>query len=166
MRPLAPLLVVATVTLLGSGVAMGLLHGHGLEIARRIHGPASVIWLALLGLHVIVYLGTSRKKHRPDALPGKREPIPGMTVRAYEVATVAICGLLLGAATVPAQHRWVDLLRDHHDEERAEAPSSAPLRRSHHRPHVLAGDRGSKESVTRARLAGGPDALAAHWESS
>ena len=45
LRLLAPLLVAATVVLFGSGVAMGILHGHALQIARRLHGPASVIWL-------------------------------------------------------------------------------------------------------------------------
>ena len=37
MRLLAPLLVVATGVLFGSGVAMGLLHGHALDVHR--HGP-------------------------------------------------------------------------------------------------------------------------------
>jgi hypothetical protein len=45
MRLLAPLLVIATVVLLGSGVAMGVLHAHALQLARRLHGPASVIFL-------------------------------------------------------------------------------------------------------------------------
>src|ERR1700751_675232 len=57
MRLLAPLFVAATVVLFGSGVAMGFLHGHALQIARNLHGPASVIWLVLLGIHVLVYLG-------------------------------------------------------------------------------------------------------------
>jgi hypothetical protein len=35
MRLLAPLFVAATVVLFGSGVAMGIVHGHALEIARR-----------------------------------------------------------------------------------------------------------------------------------
>ena len=56
MRSLAPLLVLATVILFGSGVAMGILHGHALQIARRLHGPTSVIWLVLIGIHVLVYL--------------------------------------------------------------------------------------------------------------
>jgi hypothetical protein len=43
MRLLAPLFVAATVVLFGSGVAMGLVHGEALDIARRLHGPASVI---------------------------------------------------------------------------------------------------------------------------
>jgi hypothetical protein len=147
MRLLAPLFVVATIALFGSGIAMGLLHGHGLEIAHRIHGPASVIWLALLGLHVVVYLGRAVRSTAQDALPAKREPVRGTTVRAYAVATVAICGLLLGAATVPAQHRWVDLPRDHHDKERAEARSSAALRRPDRRSPYSPADDGARKAL-------------------
>jgi hypothetical protein len=56
MRLMAPLLVAATVVLFASGVAMGILHGHSLVVARRLHGPASVLWMVLVGVHVLVYL--------------------------------------------------------------------------------------------------------------
>jgi hypothetical protein len=115
MRLLAPLFVVATVVLFASGVAMGLLHGHALQIARQLHGPASVIWLALFGLHVLVYLGRAVRSTAHDALPAEARPVQGRTWRAYGLATAIVCGLVLGGALVPAQHRWVDLRRDHHD---------------------------------------------------
>jgi hypothetical protein len=115
MRLLAPLFVAATVVLFGSGVAMGLLHGHDLQIARNLHGPAAVVWLALLGLHVLVYLGRAWKRTADDALPAKRRPLSGARARAFAVAAAVILGLALGVATVPAQHRWVDLRHGHHD---------------------------------------------------
>jgi hypothetical protein len=117
MRMLAPLFVAATVVLFGSGVAMGLLHGHALQIARDLHGPASVIWLPLLGLHVLVYLRRALRRTAQDILPAKRKPVRGTTARAYAIAAVVVVGLLLGAAAVPAQHRWIDLPRDHHHEQ-------------------------------------------------
>jgi hypothetical protein len=115
MRLLAPLFVAVTVVLFGSGVAMGLLHGNALQIARRLHGPASVIWLILLGLHVVVYLRRALTSTVDDAVPAKRKPVPGTTARAYALASVVVCGLVVGLATVPAQHRWVDLGHHHHD---------------------------------------------------
>jgi hypothetical protein len=134
MRLLAPLFVTATVVLFGSGVAMGLLHGHALQIARLLHGPASVIWLVLLGLHVLAYLGRAWRSTAEDALPAKRKPVRGTTARAYAVATVVICGLVLGGATVPAQHHWVDLHRDHRDPTGArERGPSVDLRLIHPR---------------------------------
>ena len=115
MRLLAPLFVVATVVLFGSGVAMGVLHGHALQIARRLHGPASVIWLLLLGLHVLVYFARAWRNTARDVLPAGTSPVRGKTARTYALATAIISGLVLGAALVPAQHRWVDIPRDHHD---------------------------------------------------
>jgi hypothetical protein len=115
MRLLAPLFVVATVVLFGSGVAMGLLHGNALQDARRLHGPASVIWLVLLGVHVLVYLGRALRSTAEDVVPAERTSVPEKPARLYAVSTAIICGLVLGAALVPAQYRWVDLPRDHHD---------------------------------------------------
>jgi hypothetical protein len=115
MRLLAPLFVAATVVLFGSGVAMGLLHGNALQIARSLHGPASVIWLVLLGLHVLVYLGRAARSTAEDVLPSLRLPARGTSGRVWAVAVAVVCGAVLGVALVPAQHRWVDLRRDHHD---------------------------------------------------
>ena len=81
MRLLAPLLVVATVVLFGSGVAMGLLHGHALQVARRLHGPASVIWLLLLGLHVLVYLGRALRDTADEVRPDTRPREDGAQIR-------------------------------------------------------------------------------------
>ena len=67
MRLLAPFLVVATVILFASGVAMGVLHGQPLSIARRLHGPASVIWIVLVGVHALVYLQRALTSSAEDA---------------------------------------------------------------------------------------------------
>ena len=107
MRLLAPLLVVATVVLFGSGVGMGLLHGHALQVARRLHGPASVIWLLLLGLHVLVYLGRALRDTADDVRPADRIPVRGQTARRYALTAAVVCGLVLGSALVSVQHRWV-----------------------------------------------------------
>jgi hypothetical protein len=113
MRLLAPLFVAATVVLFASGVAMGLLHGHALVVARRLHGPTSVIWLALFGVHALVYLRRALTGSREEIVAVGR-PVQGRRVRGYLIAATVVCGLVIGAATVPAQHHWVDLPRDHH----------------------------------------------------
>ena len=127
MRLLAPLFVVATVVLFGSGVAMGLLHGHALQLARRLHGPASVIWLVLLGLHVLVYLGRALRDTADDVRPDDPAPVRGKTTRRYGLATAVVCGLLLGSALVPAQHRWVNIRHDHEGREGQSAARTRPF---------------------------------------
>jgi hypothetical protein len=129
MRLLAPFLVVATVILFSCGVAMGVLHGQALQIARRLHGPTSVIWLVLIGVHVLVYLKRALTDSREDLRSTTRRAVRGATWRSYTLAAALIVGLVAGAATVPAQHRWVDLHR-HHDRHDNTAVKSAGAKNS------------------------------------
>jgi hypothetical protein len=114
LRILAPVFVAATVVLFGSGIAMGVLHGHALQIARRLHGPASVTWLVLLGIHVVAYFGRALRSAAADVVPAERGLARGAVVRAYVATAVVVAGIAVGAATIPAQHHWIDLPRDHH----------------------------------------------------
>jgi len=119
MRLLAPLLVAATVILFGSGVAMGVLHGHALQIARRLHGPAAAIWVVLIGVHVLVYLKRALASSSEDVRSATRREVQGATWRSYALAAALIIGLVAGIAAIPAQHRWVDL---HHHDHRDATP--------------------------------------------
>jgi hypothetical protein len=114
MRLLAPLLIAATVVLFSSGVAMGILHGHALQIARRLHGPASVIWLLLIAVHVLVYLKRALTSGSEDLRSSTRRDVRGATWRSYTLAAALILGLVAGVATIPAQHHWIDIPRHHH----------------------------------------------------
>ncbi len=118
MRLLAPLFVAATVVLFGSGVAMGLVHGQALDWARRLHGPASVIWLVLLGLHVLVYFTRAVRRTAEDAVSDERSRARGAGVRALALAAAIVSGVVIAAAAVPAQHRWIDIRHDRHDAAR------------------------------------------------
>jgi hypothetical protein len=122
MRLLAPLLVAATVILFASGVAMGILHGQALTVARRLHGPSSVVWIALVVLHVLVYLGRALRSCGEDLAPGTRVSARGARARACLLSIVLVAGIAIGLATVPAEHHWVNLPRDHHHEHQVRAP--------------------------------------------
>jgi hypothetical protein len=124
MRLLAPLLVAATVILFASGVAMGILHGHSLVIARRLHGPASVLWLILVGVHVLVYLERALISSKQDIAAGPRASVRGATARTYVLAVAIVAGVIVAAATVPAQHHWLHLppKHDHRDGSAAVGP--------------------------------------------
>lgn len=113
MRLLAPLFVAATVVLFISGVAMGFLHGHALVVARRLHGPASVVWLVLFAVHALVYLKRALISSSEELTAAARS-VPGRRKRGYLIATAVASGLVIGAVTVPAQHHWVRLPGDHH----------------------------------------------------
>jgi hypothetical protein len=113
MRSLAPLLVAATVVLFASGVAMGVLHGHALDIARRLHGPASVIWMILVGVHVLVYLKRALITSKEDVTASSRASVPGARARSYLVAFAIVAGVVAGVATLPVDHHWLHLPNKH-----------------------------------------------------
>jgi hypothetical protein len=121
MRLLAPLLITATVILFASGVAMGVLHGHSLVIARRLHGPASVVWIILVGVHVLVYLKRSLTSSHEDVTPESRASVPGAKARTYLLSFAVVAGIVVGAATLPAQHRWLHLSHGHDHRDRGAA---------------------------------------------
>jgi hypothetical protein len=128
MRILGPLFVTATIVLFASGVAMGFLHGSTLSLARRLHGPASVVWIALLGVHVLVYLKRALISSARDVARAKRDSIRGVKTRAYALVVTVVCGFAIAAATVPAQHRWVDLR--HHRHHRQASVTASGSRKS------------------------------------
>jgi hypothetical protein len=113
MRMLAPLLVAATVVLFASGVAIGLLHGHSLDIARQLHGPASVVWMILVGVHVLVYLKRALISGKEDITASTRASVPGAKARLYLLAGAIVAGIVVGVATLPADHHWLHLPDNH-----------------------------------------------------
>ena len=117
MRLMAPLLVAATVILFGSGVAMGILHGHSLVVARRLHGPVSVLWMILVGVHVLVYLKRAFISSRQDVTAASRASVRGGRARTYLLAGAIVSGVIVGAATLPVQDRILHLpgKHDHRD---------------------------------------------------
>lgn len=122
MRLLAPLLVVATTAVFGSGVAMGFLHGSSLQAARRVHGPASVVWMVLLGVHVLVHAQRALRGAAADLGPRSRRGVRGARWRSLLLVGAVFAGLALAAAALPIDHRWLHLgggHRDHDDDHRA-----------------------------------------------
>ena len=114
MRLLAPILVLATVALFGSGVAMGVTHGEALRIARQVHGPSSVVWLIAIGIHVLVYGLRALRAIAADLAARSRAAVTGARLRAAVVAVTIVAGVAVGLATLPVDHDWLHLSGHHH----------------------------------------------------
>lgn len=113
MRLLAPLLVAFTAILFGSGVAMGYLHGHALDIARRLHGPAAFLFTVTVGLHVLMYIRRALRSTAEDLAPRTRGEAAGATFRTFLVAAAIAGGLVVGIALLPDMHVWLHLPSRH-----------------------------------------------------
>jgi len=113
MRLLAPILVAATVVLFASGVAMGITHGRALHIARQLHGPASVVWMVLVGVHVLVYLRRALVSVKEDVAASSRAAVSGARARTALVVAAIVAGVIAGAATLPVRQHWLHLPSKH-----------------------------------------------------
>lgn len=107
MRALAPILVLTTLAVFGSGIALlfeGPAHRGGLVL---IHKASFILWLIVTGLHVlghIVELPSSLRAAREhDSLTGT----PGGGVgRGIVLAGALVAGLVLAIALIPQFASW------------------------------------------------------------
>jgi hypothetical protein len=97
----APAIVVSTVMLLATGVALLVLDQiHGTIVG--LHKASFVVWLGALGLHVLT------RAHR--LVPILRRRVAGTALRLGLVGATLGAGLLLGTLTLPAADHLQDNL--------------------------------------------------------
>jgi hypothetical protein len=114
MRALAPLLVVATVSLLSTGVALLVLGPHsGHGIVLGLHKLSFIVFLAVAGVHVLAYLPRVPRLVLARVGAARRLALVGASVAA---------GLVLAGATYSMAGPWLH----HHEpdgDDRAAAQS-------------------------------------------
>ncbi len=109
LRMLAPLVVVSTLAVFGTGVAL-LVVGPGGGIVVGLHKASFVVWLVVTGVHVLAHLQripglVSADWRRRTAARERR--VPGMAWRQLLLAASIVLGAVLAIATVRYAHPWV-----------------------------------------------------------
>ena len=101
---IGPVLVLATVVVFGTGVALlALDQRHGTLVG--LHKASFLVWLGAFGLHVLAHaleLGRLRSVR-----------IPGAALRVTLVAASVAAGVVIAVATLPAADRLQDHASDH-----------------------------------------------------
>lgn len=105
MRLLAPLLLVSTLALFGSGVALVVVgHGHGR--LQLVHAVSFGVWGVVMLIHLAVYLGRAVGHGAADWRPHAERIVPGARLRRALTAGALISGLLVALATYTAQEAF------------------------------------------------------------
>jgi len=110
LRLLGPVVVLTTVGVLGSGVALLLAGPSSRDALMPVHKASFILWLAATSIHVLWHMWSVPRLVRDD-LPGAR-PVaaapPGRALRWLAVGTALACGVALGAALLPHAGPWHD----------------------------------------------------------
>ncbi|MEZ2388336.1 hypothetical protein AB6813_02090 [bacterium RCC_150] len=106
-RILSPLLIVATVALIATGIGLALLPPGQSGPLRPLHHASFVLWLVLLAIHVAIYARRVPGLIRADWRSTEPLRVPGRAART----TANVAALAIGAAAAvvlyPAFAAWV-----------------------------------------------------------
>jgi hypothetical protein len=106
MRMLAPLVVAATAGLFATGVALIVLGPHsGRGMVLGLHKASFVVWLVVIGIHVLAYAARLPRLLAADFRP--REHTDGSLLRRGALAAALVTSVTLAAATFPFAGPWL-----------------------------------------------------------
>ena len=100
----APLIVVSTTLLLGTGVAL-LALGQTSPVLVGLHQASFIVWLGTTSAHVLGHV-----LRIPRLI---RTRVPGLGLRVFAASGAVLAGLSLAVATIPAADRLEDSASAH-----------------------------------------------------
>jgi hypothetical protein len=107
MRVLAPVLVLLTGAVLGTGIML-ILVGRDSGPWLFLHKATFVLWLAVTSLHVLAYLWRVPRLVGQDLLPRIGAALPGRWLRLTSVVVALAVGAGLAAFTAHSARPWSD----------------------------------------------------------
>lgn len=105
LRLLAPALVLATLAVFGTGIAL-LVEGHRSNQLLFLHKASFVLWGALFGIHFLAYLPRMARSVLGDWSPERRRAVGGAGMRAAGVAVAVAAGVALALVLLPTIEAW------------------------------------------------------------
>jgi cytochrome c biogenesis protein CcdA len=107
LRLLGPIVVVLTLAVFATGIVLIL----GPVSLRRemlfLHKATFIVWLGVMGLHVLGHILDTAKLAPRDWLPRTRRKVDGAGLRQWSVAASIALGLVLAVLVVPRVGPWL-----------------------------------------------------------
>ncbi len=107
LRLLGPLVVVLTVAVLGSGVALLVAGASWRPSLLLLHKASFVIWFGAMALHVLAHSADMVRWAPRDFIQQTRRSVAGATFRLWTVAVSLGFGIPLGILLLPDVGRWM-----------------------------------------------------------
>jgi hypothetical protein len=106
LRLLGPLVVVLTVVVLATGVALVVLPHSSRALMLQLHQASFVLWFGAMSVHVLGHLSETLRLAPRDWLARTRRQISGATSRQWVVTASLVAGVLAAAAMAPYATGW------------------------------------------------------------
>jgi hypothetical protein len=106
LRLLAPLLVVTTLALMGTGVALLVTGPDDPGPFVGLHNLTFVLWLPIFAIHVFAYVGRLPGLIAADRRGLRADVVPGRALRIDLNAGALLLGAILAIVALPAAAPW------------------------------------------------------------
>ncbi len=116
LRLIAPILVISTVTVMGSGIALLFLGPQSRDTLLPIHKISFFIWIAFTSLHVLGHLPTLWQGLRADYGPAvlQGQATDGRAGRVLSLASALVLGAAIAILLIPQFGPWLHAHHLHH----------------------------------------------------
>jgi hypothetical protein len=106
LRVLGPVVVVLTVVLFASGIALVLGPHSWRSELLVLHKASFIFWVGATGLHVLAHLLDTARLAPLDFITRTRRQVNGAGLRQWALAGSVVLGIVLGVLVVPHLGTW------------------------------------------------------------
>ncbi len=106
LRLLGPFVVVLTIAVIGTGIALLLGPASSRSEFSFLHKATFVVWLAVMSLHVLAHIADTARLAPKDFYRRTRRQVRGAGARQWALVGALCVGLLLAAAVAPKVGPW------------------------------------------------------------
>ena len=108
LRILGPLVVVSTISLLSTGVALLVLgpNSSSRDTVTTLHQGSFIVWVSAMTIHVLGHIRETYTLTKSEVAPGATARVAGRGKRGALVAVSLAVGLGLGIGSLTWNHSW------------------------------------------------------------
>lgn len=106
LRLLGPLVIVSTLAVIATGVALVLGQPAWRPSLLFLHKASFILWFGLMSLHVLGHLLDVFQFGGRDWLSRGQDRLSGVGARQFAVAATLVIGAILGVMVLPATNGW------------------------------------------------------------
>ncbi len=107
LRLLGPVVVILTLVLLASGVALVLVGPPQARMLLLVHKASFILWLGAMAVHVLGHLAEVARLAPRDWLRRGRRDVTGASARLWLVTAGMVAGAMLGAVLISWASPWL-----------------------------------------------------------